>query len=263
MVKRRREVLHRRESRILHDYGRVELSPGMIVEVAADHLAELRPFEEGVVAGVRADKALAFVLHERDQVLLLLGGQIVARAEVEDRVEVIQVPRIAGRRGNRLLRDPLRIRADVHFVRARVVAQPFHGGQGVRDRIVLEGGQRVSPRQHALWPRPSAESAKQAGSRARRPEGPRPAANRQSGHKSYDNAIAGSSASHYAGSRLAMKLNTAPASLSPSPPARCSSSPLPRSSKSRSPATWASPTHRFCPASNGTCTIRTARIRRS
>ena len=61
-------------------------------------------------------------------------------AHIEDGVEVIQVPGIDGltpRERDRLLREKLGIRANVRNEYPGFAAEPFDGGQGVRDRIVL------------------------------------------------------------------------------------------------------------------------------
>src|SRR5262249_27909116 len=112
------QMLHRGEAAVLHADGRVEYAPGVLVEIAADHLAEFGPLEERVVASVRAHEALAVLLDKREQVLTLLIAEAFAGTEIEDRVEVIEVARIAGRWRDGLLGDELRIGAQKHLVGA-------------------------------------------------------------------------------------------------------------------------------------------------
>ena len=87
----------------------------MAVEPAADHVVEFGPVEERVVAGVRADEALAIVADKGEEVLLLLRRQVVAGAEVKDRVEIVEVVSIARGGRDRLSRDPLRVGAKVEI----------------------------------------------------------------------------------------------------------------------------------------------------
>ncbi len=124
----------------------------MVLEPAADHLCKRRPVEKRVIARVRADEALALIMNEGEQVLFLLRRQVVSGAEEEDGLEIVQVVRVARRRGDWLPGDPLRVCADIHLVRARFAAQAFHNGQGVRDRIVLVPGESIGPGQHT-WRR--------------------------------------------------------------------------------------------------------------
>ena len=66
----------------------------MLVETAAEHLAELRPGKERGRRRVGGDEALAVLLDERHQVGALLWCQVdLADTEEEDRVEVVEVPR--------------------------------------------------------------------------------------------------------------------------------------------------------------------------
>ena len=66
----------------------------MLVEAAAEHVAELGPREERGRAGMRRHESFAVVAHERQQVGTLIRREIdFADAEEEDRVEVIQVAR--------------------------------------------------------------------------------------------------------------------------------------------------------------------------
>ena len=53
----RRQMAHRRKIGRVDDDASLENAPGMIVEVAAHHLAELCPLVERRVPGVRADNA--------------------------------------------------------------------------------------------------------------------------------------------------------------------------------------------------------------
>ncbi len=171
MVKRDGKVLHGREGGVFDNDGGVEGTPRVVVEIAADHFQELGPFEECVVAGVGADEAFAVLFDERHEVLLLLRIQIVAGAEIEDGVEVIQVPGIARGGGYGLFGDELGIGADVHFVRAGIVPQPLHGGQRVGDGIVLKGGEGIAPGENAFGARARpavAGLARRAGSARRR-----------------------------------------------------------------------------------------------
>ncbi len=56
---------------ILHDQRGVELAPGVAVEIAANHLAVLRPGQERDGGAVDADETFAVIADERQQVGLL------------------------------------------------------------------------------------------------------------------------------------------------------------------------------------------------
>src|SRR5262249_46513212 len=82
----------------------------------------------------------------------------LADAEEEDRIEVAEVADVellagrdarASRKHDRPLRDQLRIGSDERVERARLTAEPFQGGDGVGDRVVLVAVPDVGPRQHA------------------------------------------------------------------------------------------------------------------
>ena len=91
--------------------GRLEGSPGMLIEPASEHLAIFRPFIKRICGGVNADEALAVFPNERKQRGLLLVIERKFAGRVEDhRIEEIQVLRVAFKL---LLRDQLRVRADV------------------------------------------------------------------------------------------------------------------------------------------------------
>ncbi len=81
------------EVRVFIDNGRVEGHPGMLVEPAADHLAVLRPVVVCVQSRVDAHKALAVVLDERHEILLLavVHVQFAGRAGEDDGVEISQI----------------------------------------------------------------------------------------------------------------------------------------------------------------------------
>ena len=81
---------------VLNNDRSLERAPGMLVEPAADHLAVLGPLVERIRRGVDADKALAVILDERHQVLLLLVVHVQFAGGIEhDGVEVIEVLRIS------------------------------------------------------------------------------------------------------------------------------------------------------------------------
>ena len=91
----RRQVTHRRELRIVDDDGAVGDAPRMLVEAAAEHLAELRPREERRRRRMRRHEPLPVVAHEREQIGALLRREVdLADAEEEDRVEVVQVANV-------------------------------------------------------------------------------------------------------------------------------------------------------------------------
>src|ERR1043165_1961346 len=76
----RRQMLHGRKRAVFDDDGRFKNTPRMLIEVAADHFAELGPLEKRVVAGVCADEALAVLFNERKQVGALLARESFAGA---------------------------------------------------------------------------------------------------------------------------------------------------------------------------------------
>src|SRR5438552_16330530 len=93
-----RKMFHRWKIRRLDDDAAVEGAPGMIVEVAAHHLAELRPFVEAAVAGVRAHHAFPVILDERHEILFLLIGPVAFTGDEEKyRVEIIEIARVSRR----------------------------------------------------------------------------------------------------------------------------------------------------------------------
>jgi hypothetical protein len=62
----------------MREHGHLASGVGLVAKliIAADHLAELRPFVERRVASVRGHHAFSIVLDERDEVALLLVGPI-------------------------------------------------------------------------------------------------------------------------------------------------------------------------------------------
>ena len=135
--------------------GAANDAPGMFVEAAAEHLAELRPGEERCGACVGCDEAFAIVVDEGEQVGLLLWSESnLAHAEEEDCVEIVEIFRVEQRLAvvteDGLFSDELRIGVDEGVVLAGLVAQPLDGGDGVRDRIMLVAVADVCPRQDAL-----------------------------------------------------------------------------------------------------------------
>ena len=90
---------------------------------------------------MRRDEPFPIVFDERQQVgLLLLVELDLAVAEEEDRVDVGQARAAAGRlagRPQRVLRDDVRVGADVAVVGARLVAEPLDHRHRVRHRVVL------------------------------------------------------------------------------------------------------------------------------
>src|SRR4051794_2856422 len=111
-----------RRFRVLDDDRGGRDVPGMLVEAAAEHVAEFRPREEGGGSRMRRNETLAVVTDEREQIGALFRSQIdLAHAEEEDGIEVIQVAReelLAGRDAgaglevDRVLRDRLRVGPD-------------------------------------------------------------------------------------------------------------------------------------------------------
>ena len=74
----------------------------MPVVPRAEHLAELRPVEERRRRRVRGDEPLAIVLHERQEIgLLLVVERHVPMPQEEDRVDVVQARAAAGRLAGR------------------------------------------------------------------------------------------------------------------------------------------------------------------
>lgn len=60
--KRQWKGLHRGERRILHNHGRIELPPRMVIEEPADHVTEFGPREESIVSRMRGNETLAILV---------------------------------------------------------------------------------------------------------------------------------------------------------------------------------------------------------
>ena len=112
----------------------------MLIEVAAEHLAELGPRLERRQTDVGGDETLA-VLDELQQLRFLRVLQRhLAVAHEEDRVDVAQVRPAARGRPVGLLRrrrDDVRVGADEGVPHARLVAEPLDDREGMADRFML------------------------------------------------------------------------------------------------------------------------------
>jgi hypothetical protein len=146
------------------------------VVARAEQLAEFRPVEKRRRCRVRRDEALAIVLHEREQIGLLLRIQRhVPMAEKEDRIHIGQVGTAAGRLAvghQRMFRDDVGVGANERVVEARLVAESLDDRQRVRDGVVLRDAvARVGPGEHGLaraWGRAAAAAAPALSPPARR-----------------------------------------------------------------------------------------------
>src|SRR5205823_8283868 len=81
---------------------------------------------------------------------LLIGPVALARDEEKHGIEVVEVFRVAGWRRHGLLRDPLRVGADVGVVQARFPAEAIDDAERVADGVVREAGARVTEGQQLL-----------------------------------------------------------------------------------------------------------------
>ena len=125
-----------REGLVLGANSAVHLHPGMLVEVAADQIAEFGPVVISVGRAMRAQEALAIFLHEGDQRGLLLVVHLEFARRVERHgVEVIQVLRVALKL---FLGDPLRVGLDEGVPQRRLAAQLPQRRHGLRRGVVLE-----------------------------------------------------------------------------------------------------------------------------
>ena len=106
----------------------------MLVEVAADHLAVLRPFGERDGGAVDADEAFAVVMDEGQEVGLLLVVHFQRAAGIEQhRVEIVQVFGVVL---ELLLGQRLGVGADHGVPQAGLAAQALDGRHGVRHGFV-------------------------------------------------------------------------------------------------------------------------------
>ena len=86
------KVFHAGELGVFHNERRLELTPGMAVEIAAEHLSVLGPTGEGDRGAANADETFSFVANEGKQVRLLRRIHVeVAVGKKDNRVEAVQV----------------------------------------------------------------------------------------------------------------------------------------------------------------------------
>ena len=129
-----RPLLHAGKRRVFDDDGRVERAPRVLVEIAADHLAVLRPLRERDRRAVDADEAFAVVMDEGQEVGLLAGVHLERAAGVEDdRVEVVQILRVVF---ELLLRERLGVGADHRVPQAGLFAEALDRDHRVRHGFV-------------------------------------------------------------------------------------------------------------------------------
>ena len=103
-----RPLRHARKLGIFHNDRSLKRAPGMLVEVAADHLAILGPVGERDGRAMDADEAFAVVVNEREEIGLLLVVHLERAARIEEhRIEIVQV---LGIEFKLLLRERLRCR---------------------------------------------------------------------------------------------------------------------------------------------------------
>ena len=106
------------EGPVVDENRRIKRVPGVLVEIAANHLAVIRPFVVAVAGGVHTDEAFSVVMDEAQQVCFLRIVQIqLARREECNSVEVAEVLRISF---ELLLGYQLAIGAEVGVVDARL-----------------------------------------------------------------------------------------------------------------------------------------------
>ena len=118
----------------IDDERGVEGVPGVLVVVAAEHLAVVRPLRERDRGAVDPDEPLALVTHERQEVGLLLIVHRRRAAGVEQhRVEVVQVLGVVFQLP---LRQRLGIGADHGIPQTAVAPETFDGDHRVRHRFV-------------------------------------------------------------------------------------------------------------------------------
>jgi len=109
--------------------GRVEGAPGMLVEVAADHLAILRPIGKRDGRAVYADEAFAVVVDKRQEVGLLFGRHFERSAGIKhDGIEIIQ---ILGVVFQLFLGEHFRIGANGGVPQSALATQALNGRHGV------------------------------------------------------------------------------------------------------------------------------------
>ena len=139
----------------------------MVLELASQHFAEFGPRHQRGQGDVGGDEAFAVVMHELQQVgLLLVVDGHLAMAHEEDGVDVAEAGAAAGGLAGghqRLVRCDVGIGADVGVPEAGFVAEALDGGQRVGDRVVLgDAVARVGPGQHYLAARALAAAASTA-----------------------------------------------------------------------------------------------------
>src|SRR6266852_9812344 len=68
-----RELLHARKTRVLHEDGRIESSPRVLVVSPANHLHKFGPVHESDGSAVHANESLPLLVNERQEIGLLLA----------------------------------------------------------------------------------------------------------------------------------------------------------------------------------------------
>ena len=130
--------LHSGESRIFQDNRRVERTPRVFVEPAADHFTVFGPLVVRIERGVDADETFAVFFDERHDSRLFdrRSNQLAGGAGEDNGVEIIQVFEIAF--FGFFLGDVFGVGAEGGFPKAGIVAHFVDGGHGVGNGIVFE-----------------------------------------------------------------------------------------------------------------------------
>src|SRR5689334_283962 len=90
-----RELSHARKARVLHEDGRIESSPGVLVVSPANHFHIVWPVHESDGSAVHANESLAIVVDERQEISFLLGVHLeVAPSKEQYGVKIVQVLRV-------------------------------------------------------------------------------------------------------------------------------------------------------------------------
>src|SRR6476469_2027751 len=129
-----RPLRHPRELRVLHNDWSTERSPGMLIEVAADHLAILRPLSKRDRRAVNADESLSVIVDERQEVGFLLVVHLERAASKEE--HGIEVSQVLGIVFELFLCQWLSIGADGCVPKMRLATQTLDSRQCVRDSFM-------------------------------------------------------------------------------------------------------------------------------
>ncbi len=128
-------------------------------QVSPDHLSVFRPQQKmSAVARMAGNKAFAVVMYKRQQVGLLLIGDVPgAFSHIENGIEVVEVADVVA--GDRLLGEQAHVSADHRDPGAGLAPELLDCGQGMRSRVVMIAGRcipflRVGDGKNSLLARP-------------------------------------------------------------------------------------------------------------